>query len=432
MNKRLRYYLMTLAALGSCSLMLAQAPPVPNIGPVKINLNGASGTTVVPGLSGQSYCTVSIDSTSTMGSGTVTLKTSNDNGASYFNVTGVPDLGNGSGASQTITVAGTQLTAPVSGKTNFEVVLSGGSSAAITGNILCGNGSGAIASNNSASGSSTVTIVAPTDANGNVKMVQPAPSANQPVTQASVPWSISCLAAYPCGLPTPIAFPTLGVVQQAAPLATTPVQPPTPFGVTPCPAASISASVCASPAPYGTAVSPAPGNLLGHGYNSGGVAAPIICHNYATVQIAATTQATETVVIASASGKVIYICSAVMSALGTATSAYGLSTSATNNCGTMTNLLTSNPGASTQAAPVSLGSGVGVIAQTPAGVALCFFNATTSPAGTAQVNIMYEQFLRSLTPEQLDEFCSIPKRCLLYGLVKHLDRLLNRVENPIP
>lgn len=38
-----------------------------------------------------------------------------------------------------------------------------------------------------------------------------------PVTQASVPWSVSCLAAYPCGLPTP--NPNV----QPSPLYTTPV-----------------------------------------------------------------------------------------------------------------------------------------------------------------------------------------------------------------
>jgi hypothetical protein len=34
---------------------------------------------------------------------------------------------------------------------------------------------------------------------------------------------------------------------------------------------------------------------------------------------------------------------------------------------------------------------------------------------------MYEQFLHTLTPGELMEFCSVPKRCLLYGLFKKLN-----------
>lgn len=185
-----------------------------------------------------------------------------------------------------------------------------------------------------------------------------------------------------------------------------------------------------SPIPYATAGSPAPGNLLGCGFNSTGVACPIICHNYATVTIAATTQTTETVVVPSAAGKIIYICSVLMtSGGGTQTGVYGLTTSATNTCGSMSNLMIANP---SSGGGFSLGTGTGVIAQTAAGVALCFENGSASAAGAYNLNIMYEQFLRSLTLEQLDAFCSVPKRCLLYGLVKHLNRLIDNVENPIP
>ena len=155
-----------LLLLSSCGLMataVGQQIFPPNIGPLPFAFNGASGTFVVPNINGQSFCTVTVPSTATMGSGTNTMKTSADNGANYFSVTGLPDLGAGTSASSTITVAGTQLTAPVSGKTNFEVVLSGASGAAITGNITCGNGSASLGAN-SGGGGSNVTIVAPTGA----------------------------------------------------------------------------------------------------------------------------------------------------------------------------------------------------------------------------------------------------------------------------
>jgi hypothetical protein len=166
------FALLLLAGCGLMANALGQNYP-PNL-LQSFSLNGSTGTQRVS-INGQSYCTVTVPSTATMGGGTVTLETSGDNGANYFAVTGLPDLGSGGSASTTITVAGKQLTAPVSGKTQFEVVLSGATSAAIDGTIACGNGSGALGSSSSASGGN-VTIVAPTDASGNVKVNTPAPA----------------------------------------------------------------------------------------------------------------------------------------------------------------------------------------------------------------------------------------------------------------
>lgn len=72
-------------------------------------------------------------------------------------------------------------------------------------------------------GNQNVTIVAPTDASGNVKVTTPAPNAT--VFVANAPTVVpSCPAlSYPCGLPTPIPFPTLAVTVQnatTAPFAT--------------------------------------------------------------------------------------------------------------------------------------------------------------------------------------------------------------------
>ena len=91
-------------------------------------------------------------------------------------------------------------------------MLSGATGAIITGSITCANGSGATGSNSGGGGSSTnATIVAPTDAGGNVKVVQPAPSATQPING-----TVTVIG------PTTAAG-NVAVSQQAAPAATTPV-----------------------------------------------------------------------------------------------------------------------------------------------------------------------------------------------------------------
>jgi hypothetical protein len=205
-----------LLALAGCGLMATavgqQAPP--NIGPLAFSFNGASGTFVVNGISGQSFCAVTVPSTATMGGGTITMKVTSDNGANYFAVTGLPDLGAGGSSSQTITSAGTQLTAPVSGKTGFEVVLSGATAAAITGTITCGFGSGVIGSSGG-SGSSNTTIVAPTDGSGNVKVI----SENSPLPVITPGGFPGFTIADPNGVSFPAITPT------ATPAAAAPMIP---------------------------------------------------------------------------------------------------------------------------------------------------------------------------------------------------------------
>ena len=152
-----------------------------------------------------------------------------------------------------------------------------------------------------------------------------------------------------------------------------------------------------TPAPaatYLTAGSPAPANLVAQGFNAGGGFSPIICTKQTTVLVAATTQATETVMIPSAAGKTTYICSVTMYGGTSAVTpvGFGLAYSATNTCGSLTAIFQAAASVATAPNNVSAGNGSGVIAQTTAGTALCFFNALTTPAGTAAANIMYEQF----------------------------------------
>ena len=258
-------------------------------------------------------------------------------------------------------------------------------------------------------------------------------SQSQSINVASIPPFSGTITSMP---PIQCASPSCAVHDSApvqpSPIYTQPVQQPTPFGATPCPGASIAAAECASPAPYATSVSPAPGNLLARGYNASGAAAPVICTKSLSVTIAATTQSTETVMVPSASGKTTYVCLVLMSAVGTVAGQFGLASSATNTCGSLSNVLPAQVGLAAAPSNVALGTGVGVIASTPSGTALCFFNSTVGQTGTAQATIMYEQFLHSLTPEQYEEFCSLPKRCVLYGLMKHLSNLFDReVDAPL-
>lgn len=142
----------TLLLLAGCGLMANalgqsgfQYPP--QLGPRAFTLSGSSGSVVAfANLNGQSFCTVAVASSSTMGGGTVTVEVTNDNGASYYPVSGVQDLGNPSSPapSQTITLAGTKIAVPVSGQTGIELVLSGATGAAITGSVACNAGSGVV------------------------------------------------------------------------------------------------------------------------------------------------------------------------------------------------------------------------------------------------------------------------------------------------
>jgi len=468
------FCLLLLAGCGLMANAMGQSVPPPNIGPLTFNLNGSSGTFVIPNINGQSYCVVTVPSTATMGGGTLTMKVSADNGSNYFAVTGLPDLGSGSNPSQTIGTAGTQLTAPVSGKTNFEVVLSGASGAAITGTVTCGYGSGALGSAGGGGGSATnATIVAPTDANGNVKVISqnsPLPSigpGGYPGVTIADPNGTSFPAITPTSTPS-AAVPMIPVVAalygqcgtsglmcpiSAAGQAATGAAR-NPLNVVLC---NNTASTCQIVTGTGAdaiantsmgamnvssfhyafngstwdrvreAGSPAPVGVVAGGFNAAGAAAPVVCTHSATVLIAATTQATETVIVPSAASKVIYVCSVTMFANSTAQgNSFGLASSATNTCGSLTSVYAAMAGLSTAGAGnSSAGTGVGTVAQTSAGTALCFYNALASPSGSSGATIMYEQFLHDLSAEEINDFCSIPKRCLLYGLYRRMEKVMD-------
>jgi hypothetical protein len=256
----------------------------------------------------------------------------------------------------------------------------------------------------------------------------PAPQVTWPVTTPAPAGTLgvvpqaACAAAYPCGYPTPIPFPTIGTVAQT----------------TPCPGPSDASGNCkvnvqnvviiATPtynvaAQYTTAASPAPAKVIALGYNAAGSAAPVVCQHTVTISLI-TTQVTETVLVPSAAGKAVYVCSIISWSAGTGIAQ--LETSATNVCGSMTTLAALGGGG----AAIQLGTGVGTVMQTAAGVALCATNTSTAPT-SEYVTITYEQFLHSLTPEQIDAFCSVPHRCALYGLFKHLNHILDHSTGPI-
>jgi hypothetical protein len=177
---------------------------------------------------------VSVPSTATMGSGTITLKTSADNGANWFNVTGVPDLGAPGSGSQTITVAGTQLTAPVSGKTGFEVVLSGATGAVIAGTITCGNGSGSIAKVGASGAPGPTGPTGPPGSSGT-------PAAGQCIGVSTPP--AAGTISYNCPTPGPQSTPSPSITVSPGPPAWTGTYPytlalpPPPNPVIPTPAA---------------------------------------------------------------------------------------------------------------------------------------------------------------------------------------------------
>jgi hypothetical protein len=152
---KLNRFLFILLGLAGCGLManaIGQVYPyAPQIGPAAFVFGGSTGTFVVNGLNGQNFCSVTVTSGSTMGSGTITAKVSNDNGTTYYAVSGVADLGNPASpaATQTITSAGVREAFPVSGSTQFELVLSGATSAAINGTVTCSSANGVVINSSS-------------------------------------------------------------------------------------------------------------------------------------------------------------------------------------------------------------------------------------------------------------------------------------------
>lgn len=520
MNNGIKRFLFLLA-LSACALpALGQNYP-PNIGPKPFSLNGSAQTLTFSGINGQSYCSVTVPGTETMGGGTITIKTTADNGANYFPVTGVPDLGSGTSASSTITVAGTKLSFPVSAQTGFELVLSGATGASINGTWQCSSGAGSLTSNNavvtvSFPPTQNVTVVGPTgvaptasagaafpaagvqvfdypaclvpagatpnvtggnagnlvcDNNGhlqvNVANVGPLPTAS---TGAAFPGSTPQVPSYPiCVVPagaTPnvtggniIAVQcqsnggmVVGYGNNAA-LATASAGA-APMGIGPrlhvydncfVPAGATpnvtggnaiavqcdtSGRVQVNVGP--TAISPAPNGVAAIGYSSGGADAPVICHSQASVYLA-TGQATETLLVPSASGKRIHICAIRITGIATAAAPVQLASANTNVCGGETTLENYIISVSTAGVTViTQGTGVGeVMAPVPVGLGLCFNNAASATTNGQTATVIYEQFFRDPDPMMLNDICSVPKRCLLWGLAKRLTHTANSLLDPL-
>lgn len=182
-----------------------------------------------------------------------------------------------------------------------------------------------------------------------------------------------------------------------------------------------------SPAPYATAVSPAPGNLLGAGYSAAGTDAPIICHHHVTVALA-TTQATATLLVALSGTTVVHVCAFTIFGLSSAGNAlYGIYDSNLNTCAGASSLVANN--STTTGTYFSLGNGQGEVTNNTAGHALCFLNPTSTPT-QASAYVLYEQFLRALDPDEIQAYCSVPKRCALFRLFKELSKKFDTGTSP--
>jgi hypothetical protein len=92
---------------------------------------------------GMSYCVATVNSGSTMGSGTITLEVNADASTTYFPVSGTVDMGVPGTVTQTIVAAGKHVTVPVAGESVFALVLSGSTSPTITGSVHCNDAPGA-------------------------------------------------------------------------------------------------------------------------------------------------------------------------------------------------------------------------------------------------------------------------------------------------
>jgi hypothetical protein len=103
----------------------------------------ANGTVTINNIDGMSYCVVTVNSGSTMGSGTITLEVNADATTTYYAVSGAADMGVPGTVTQTITAAGKHITVPVSGESVLALVLSGATSPVITGNVHCNAAPGA-------------------------------------------------------------------------------------------------------------------------------------------------------------------------------------------------------------------------------------------------------------------------------------------------
>jgi len=127
---------------------------------------------------------------------------------------------------------------------------------------------------------------------------------------------------------------------------------------------------------------PSQATLVG-GVSSGNLAGIVACDSSANLTM---TTATTTQMVALASGKSIYVCGFVVNGGGTTTTklVYGTGT----NCGTGTANITPPFNLGT-GSTVSLGTGLGSLAKTPLGNALC---ATNSAAANATVFVTYTQF----------------------------------------
>lgn len=119
------------------SFIPAKAQQVPNADNISQawSLSGSSGN-VIYALSNMGSCTFTVDSSANLGGGSLAVKVSANGGGFYQALTGYSDPGSNASSSQTLSV-GTSLSFRVVNYDHIEIVLSGATSAAITGWALC-------------------------------------------------------------------------------------------------------------------------------------------------------------------------------------------------------------------------------------------------------------------------------------------------------
>lgn len=398
-----RFGFLLLGLIAACALIpvpfgLAATP----IGATTATLGAANAAATVA-LTNHGTCTALLGSGLT---GTEIFEQSTD-GTTWTAVTAFPDPGNAaSGVQSVANPSAAEYQANVAGYILFRVRVSSYVSGSNTVTINCNTGAMAAFQANTPAPAFTanqsVTIVAPTNAAGNVT-----------TNDSNL-------------LPTPYASPTSGFAPTSAPLTNAQLECMNVGGSLAITAGNVGPVKCngqgyigvvpqnAAPATLPTAsaafntlsqqyiiqaglgyprlgaASPGPSGIpaLGPCQASGTGCAPIVCTSQAFAS--GTTVSSTTIAIGSASGKLDYICSVSITAVGTAGYSVGLQygTKVTNNCDTGAQTLFLMYGATDD--HLTLGSGVGQIGFVPSGNQLCTVGSGTTTNWFMQIN--YTQF----------------------------------------
>lgn len=172
--------------------------------------------------------------------------------------------------------------------------------------------------------------------------------------------------------------------------------------------------------------SPAPPGTVANGYGANGPASNLICaHQAMAQQTPPTATAVSTLVIPLVAGKAIYVCSYILENAGSGIG--GLYYSPSNTCPLPYS--TAPLAATFGNTALTGGTGVGIVFFAPAGNAICLQSNSTIPSQSF-VTLMFEQFFRALTAQEIEAYCTVPKRCGLYRLFQHLNGVLDHALVP--